>query len=368
MDPQCPYEAQCGGCHWLAIPYEQQLEAKRGFVVDAFRRTAGLEVPDSIVHASAPTHYRNRVLLRGTLAADGTISVGFFARASHQQVPIGACRNVDPLINKLIAYLRSSQLPSLASEQKFRLEVQVLPALVSLNQPHLLSILHPIQNKSPLGPLLQALKDYPDMAWGGYQDEVLKAPPFLFEEDVGLRFYTAPGLFQQVNVPLNQKVRRILRDFAGENAVHSVLDLFCGSGNLSLALADGKRKVLGVEQVHGAIAMAKHNVRENKRNARYISVPADRFLGEQLALKTLFDLVIVDPPRRGMKEGLEALLNLQPAYIAYLSCDPMTLSRDLLRLKEKYEIRTLHVLDFFPNTYHVETLAILHRRDDTSAA
>lgn len=356
----CKFDSECGGCQWQSVPYEQQLVFKEAFLRDALYRTGKITLEKEIhIHHANSEYYRNRALFRGTIDDKGCIRIGFMERASHTQVPIDHCRNVDPLINRFISELM--QLKTKTKAQKFRMEVQVLPAAQAQGEPPLVIVLHALHGVDALRSLQKSLVNISSVRWVGFATELTKAPVVLWERDLDLDFYTCPGNFQQVHLTLNHKVRRLIKTFAEHNAVHSVLDLFCGSGNLSLGLAQG-RKILGVEQVSSAIRVAKMNVSANHiHSASYVCAPAQRFLQEQAREAKSYDLLIADPPRAGMKECIPLLVELGPRFIAYMSCDPVTLARDLKELLGSYEILDTHLLDFFPNTYHLESLVFLKR-------
>jgi len=353
----CPYDEKCGGCQWLSIPYETQIQFKLEFLLDALKRTGKIPLENKPhVHTSSSRYYRNRVLLRGTIHEGGRIHVGFMERSSHKQVAIAHCLNVDPLINTFIEDI--SKFHTACKAQKFRIEVQVLPA-----SQRLLLVLHSLHGVDSLGALKKELSQNKYVQWVGLSSELVKAPFFLFEKDLDCEFFTSPGAFQQVNVPLNHEVRRLIYDFIKEKNIKSVLDLFCGSGNLSLALAKPGSSVLGVEQSNTSIRIANHNVVQNKiQNARYECAPAHSFLKGLVQSKASFDLLIVDPPRKGMKECIDSIKKLKVPYLIYMSCDPVTLARDLKELSDMYEIRETHIFDFFANTEHLESLVFLSLR------
>lgn len=358
----CPYDEKCGGCQWLTIPYDVQLQFKKEFLLDALKRTAKIMLDhDPQVHSSPSRYYRNRVTLRGTLHEDGHVHVGFMERSSHTQVAIRHCLNVDLLINTFIEQI--SSIKTSCKAQKFRIEVQVLPVSQKL-----ILVLHALHGISALNTFKKELSKYALVSWVGFAQELAKAPFFLFEQDCEREFFTSPGAFQQVNLPLNRKIRSLIREFVETHKCRSVLDLFCGSGNLSLALANGTRKILGVEQSSNAIRIAHHNVSQNAlQGIRYICAPSDRYLRELVQNKASFDLLIVDPPRKGMKECIAAIKALKPKYLIYMSCDPMTLARDLKDLGDMYKITQTHLFDFFANTEHLETLVFCERYPEGDA-
>lgn len=354
----CPFEKHCGGCQWISIDYSKQLEFKQRFLQDSLKRIAGLkEFPEIQVHQDKPRYYRNRAMFRGTIHEDGRIHVGFMERATHKQVPIDHCLNVHPQINSFIKFLYT--LKTKSRGQKFRLEVQVLP----LSEKPLILVLHSLHGVGSLKDLHRELGSHPQVQHISFAQELSKNPIFLFEEKGPLKFHTSPGAFQQVNLPLNQKARCLIEAFVSTHKISSILDLFCGSGNLSLPLASPERSLKGVEQSPLAIKIAKKNIEVNKiKNADYSCAPAHQFLKNLVNQKSRFDLIITDPPRKGMKECLDSIMRLKADFLIYMSCDPTTLARDLKVLGSEYRIVNIHLLDFFPNTYHLESLVFMERK------
>lgn len=360
----CSFAEKCGGCQWLGMAYEQQVSTKQNFVLDAFKRIARITLPiDAKIenHPSKPTHYRNRALLRGQIHGNGKLTVGFLERSTHNQVAITSCLNLDPLINTFIDEL--SKLKLTCTPQKLRLEVQVLPAHQEQAKAPLLVMIEPLHGPQALTELKKTLALNPLVAWVGFYHEIKDAAYFEFENDLGIKFYTAPSVFQQVNLAMNHKVRRLIHSYISSKKIASLLDLFCGAGNLSLALADSQRKILGVEQTKLSIELACHAVKANKLAlAEYICMPAEKFLKKAVHDQSHFDLIIADPPRKGMKDCMNSIKQLNASYIIYMSCDPMTLARDIKELSDTYTIEQVHTFDFFPNTYHVESLIFLRKQ------
>jgi 23S rRNA (uracil1939-C5)-methyltransferase len=353
----------CGGCQWLEAPYDLQLQWKEGFVLDAIRRIGKIQLscPVSMTGSDHPNYYRNRVTLRGTIDSSGKVAVGYFMEESRTQVHVESCWVASAAINGVISRFQTHVTK--APCQKFRLELQDLPASASHKKPSILATVIPVEKHGPmLSTLVEEIRSFPEIAWAGLVSDQSGAPYSVFEVD-GPAFFTAPGRFQQINTHLNHLLRRHVEAIVVATHSQSIFDLFCGSGNLSLRLADGQRKIWGVEFDRGAIKVAKHNVRHNAlNNINFEADDATKWLEQKASEGIRPDLVITDPPRRGMKELVPALGRLAPAHIIYVSCDPNTLARDLKDLARDYEIRSVRMFDFFPNTFHVETAVHLARR------
>ncbi len=359
--PRCAYARDCGGCQWMGIPYETQLEWKKSFVTSGLRRIGklGVEVPVSILGSPALYEYRNRVLLRFHWTPEEGARVGYFRRHTRELVPISRCEIAAAPLNAIIARLAALTLPGTPA-LKARIELQETgkgPA----------AIVYPAEGlDASQEALAAALRAMPGMAWAGTVYKLSEAPLFALDAQLGVAFASRPGQFQQINTAHNRTLRGLIKERVEALAPQRVLDVFCGSGNLSLPLADGTRYVEGVELNKNAIDVALHNAAVNGiKNVRYLAGDAERHLWKCDRAGERFDLILLDPPRQGLFKGMVPLRNLGADTIIYVSCDPVTLARDLgyLTRKDAYLLTEVIALDFFPNSFHVETVAILRRND-----
>ena len=359
----CVYSSQCGGCQWIDIKDSDQLKAKQSFIEESFSRIGSLKEKMSVQVTPSPKsfQYRNRILLRGTLEKE-KIGVGFFKYESHEQIHVAECKIAHPAHNKLIDFLSKRSLAE-TKKKKFRLEAQVLPASFEKKEPCLLITLFPGEKNQNLEKIFSLLEKFEDTAYIKYSYEKTSSEPVLFETHDKTSYYTLPGIFQQVNTEANQKLRSRVKEIVQKIGAQSILDLYCGSGNLSLQLAHEERKILGIELSKESIRAAKENVKKNELpNAHYRAENAPKFLKKLAERKERFDLIILDPPRKGAKEDIPSLLSLKPQYILYVSCDPTTAARDFKTLSSQYDLISLEGFDFFPQTYHIETVFLLKRK------
>ena len=235
-------------------------------------------------------------------------------------------------------------------------------------------VLYPTEGeKQDLAKLKDYLNRLPGVLWVGSVFDLEDAPIFAFEETSNIPsfpeererivFSTSPGMFQQVNINLNGKLRQLVTQYVKSKNPSKILDLFCGSGNLSLMLSDQNRYIEGIETNRSSIKCAQFNVAINNiQNSQYFRGDTEAHLWKCAKKGESFDLVLTDPPREGMYKGIIPLLKIFPKNIVYVSCDPATLARDLGSLCNKgYKIEKIEAFDFFPNTYHVETAVFLER-------
>ena len=365
----CSYADKCGGCNWSDVNQDHQLILKQTFIKDAFSHIAKLDMdrhPIVIYPAPKKTHYRNRINLRGRILKDGSIIIGFFKKNSQELVRIESCQISHHALNQVISKLNTIKLGIQSEIIPFRLELQVLYFNKKQNSPHIFAVFHSIQNTTKLDALIDKLKQLPHILWAGYDYKKSEAPIGILEKDTQLTYHTSPGVFQQVNTPHNQNLRRYINRWIEKIDPINILDLYCGSGNISLMLANGKRSILGVEINKESIRLAKLNVTFNHlKRIDYLASSVTKYLVSSSRKNLSFDCIILDPPRKGAKDDLASIINLSPKHIIYISCDPTTCARDLLILKADYSIIDIAGFDFFPDTYHIETVVILKKKYNT---
>ena len=417
---RCQFAGSCGGCSWISVPYDTQLEWKAQLVEDALVRIGRLKLPNPVTIEAAPENlgYRNRIQLRMRIASDGSAELGYFKRQSRSFVAIDQCAIAAWSINHLIDWIKKQNwAPS--AEERLRLEI----CQVALSRPstctkvdrdvsetsetdQLCLVIRPGRKEQRglvdlakllrLGPKVSQViidgmqpssserrrRPHPrkrshfqskESDSGGTKTnqsvDVQRAGSLeLFDLDLGIAFYTYPGQFQQVNALQNRLLKRhILRLQKDIIKAGTILDLYCGNGNLSLPLLGPDITIEGIELDPRAIAAAQRSVAEiNLRSGRadYFAMPVDQYFNRHLNHNSAnFDLVILDPPRQGVGDLTGKLRRLGTPFIVYVSCDPATLARDLADLCNDglYSVREISSFDFFPQTWHVETVALLEK-------
>ena len=376
IQPACQYFARCGGCHYQHTSYEHQLAIKQAILRETLRRVAKLELPGEIeVHPSPPWNYRNRSRLQ--VRASPHFAVGYFKLASHDLLPVEECPISSPLINRGIAALwqsgRAGKVPAGVREVEFFASADDSTMLVDLRCTH---EARRAAIRSWIEDLRAALPEVVGAVAFRETEHNSDAAEKLFSD--GAQFLTyhtkcgdyrvSAGAFFQVNRHLTDELVKIVtQDQSGGLA----LDLYAGVGLFSTALG-GFKRVISVESSQTSAADLAYN---QPANGKAVQATAEQYLAragsfeesgqtrKDADLDSKPGFVVVDPPRSGLGERVaRSLAALGAARVTYVSCDPATLARDLvILLAAGYRVEHAHLVDLFPQTYHLESVIQLTR-------
>jgi 23S rRNA (uracil1939-C5)-methyltransferase len=356
---QCRFLASCGGCDWQQLSYAEQLSWKKSFITDSLRRIGKISaLPDFEVHGSPQLyHYRNRIQLKCKTGGSPELTVGYYENATNRLVPVTSCEIADPSINRFLQQLLACDFTPVAA-MNFSLEIKKVLSQTEDGGEVIVTIFKNEKKDTRLKKIISALAG---VAFCGYESEIDESAVFADEIYRGITLFTGPLMFNQVNSLQNANMKDHLVALMDAVNPSSILDLCCGNGNLSVHLAGQGRKVTGIELNPKTVRCAQLSVQKHQlTDTHYLSMSADAFLKKTRGEK--FDLVIVDPPRAGLHGEITFLAHQRPKHIAYVSCNPTTLARDLSVLADEgYQIDHLTGFDFFPHTYHVETVVTLVR-------
>lgn len=338
----CPYFGACGGCQWQHMAYETQLEYKRLIVRTQLERIAAL--PDVTVHPTLgmtdPWRYRNHVQF--SVSRGGKL--GFMAASSRKVVPIERCLLMHSLLEEVFDSL-DIELPDL---QRLLLRAgintgeQMIIFEMASDQPPELEVDLPVS-------CVLLLSDGTPVT--------LVGSPYIHESVAGRVYRLSAPSFFQVNTQQTEKLVSLVSTYLNPEPDSVVLDAYCGVGTFGLSLATKAKQVIGIESNAAAIADARANATDMD-NVVFVHGPVEETIP---TLDVTAPLVVIDPPRTGLdKKALSALVNLAPVRIVYVSCDPATLARDVKRLLGSgYHLREVQPTDMFPQTYHIECVAVL---------
>lgn len=304
----CPYYKDCGGCHLGEMKYEKTLQYKENIVRSELKKNKIEGFSYLGIVGGSPYHYRNKV----TLHSDGK-RLGFYKEASHELVPIKKCLLIDERINQILSTLPSKE-----------------------------DIMIRVSNQND------------EMLIGNTNQTIVST--------IGSKEYRISSQsFFQVNGEMTEKLYDYIYETVKSLNAKHVLDLYCGIGTIGIYIHDLVESVLGIEVVEKAIEDAKFNQRRNHvNNISFLCGDVKEYIDQ---LGNQYDLVIVDPPRSGLKQKvISELQKMDPKTIIYVSCNKTTLIRDIKLLEKKYKMESIKLFDMFPNTYHVECVCVLNRR------
>ena len=327
VEPPCPYYGDCTGCQWQHLDYREQLAAKRGKVVDALARVGGLSGVEVGEVAPSPRRFGYRNHARFTIRQGGAL--GFVHKETRRFVRVDRCLLMHDGVNDVLAGLQDRCAET--TQLSIRAGMETGSVLV---QPALL---------------------HPDIPFPTGQKT--------YEEAVaGRRFRVASPSFFQVNVEQAAQLAELTRGLLGLTPDDVLLDAYTGVGTFAVLLAPYVGKVIAVEESAAAMVDA----RENARGLDNVEMAVGKVEDVLPVLEHKPTAAILDPPRAGCHpRTLHSLMELGPDRVAYVSCDPETLARDLKLLCERaYSLESVSPLDMFPQTHHVECVALLRRRGD----
>jgi 23S rRNA (uracil1939-C5)-methyltransferase len=375
VQPRCPYFARCGGCHYQHASYEHQLEIKTDILRENLRRIAKLELKNEIeVHPSPPWNYRNRSRLQVRTQPD--FAAGYFKLGWHEVLPVEQCPISSPLINRGIAALwqisRAGTTPEGLREAEFFANADDTQLLVELSctpeapESSLKDWAEVLRTVLPEIVGIVAFREAKPGEKSASAAEQLFGTDNLTYQTQRLAYRVSAGSFFQTNRYLTDELVNIVTQGASGDLA---LDLYAGVGLFSTALACNFRHVVSVESSHRALPDLQCNLPPNgaavkATTEQYLSQHSDQGQAGRIASgKQKPDLVVVDPPRRGLGEPLAcSLADVAAARLIYVSCDPATLARDLVPvLAAGYRVDEAHVIDLFPQTYHLESIVKLVR-------
>ncbi|QEW07174.1 23S rRNA (uracil(1939)-C(5))-methyltransferase RlmD [Nitrincola iocasae] len=365
VPPACPHYNSCGGCDLQHLNPERAPEIKQQLVLDQLQRFA--DCTPVIVEApiiSAATSYRRSARIGiNQRQRDGALLTGFRRRQSAKLMDIDHCPVLDPRLDQLFSILHA-YLDDLSD---LRHLTEVLVSLGDTGGALRFRLTRPASEQ--LKERLIAIAAQLQLsAWTeDNQQQLTQLSPsselsFLANHQTRLHFL--PGDFLQVNASVNRAMITRAQEWLNPKADQVLLDMFCGLGNFSLPLAPHLKQVIGVEGSLTMVERARQNaVRNGINNAEFYC--AD--LSQPIKASTWFrqgqaDLILLDPPRSGAAELLPQLLQLKPAKLLYIACNPAALARDAAVLLEAgYCLQRFSVLDMFPNTSHIESMALFER-------
>lgn len=387
IEPVCSLK-RCGGCQLMHLSYDAQLRFKKQRVIDSMKRIGKLEnvVVHDTIGMKEPYRYRNKAQFPVGLK-NGKVVAGFYAPRSHEIIDTPSCMIQDEVSDRVMEIVREwayekdisiydessgkGLLRHVMVRKAFRTgEVMVVIIINGSDIPYkeaLIDLL--IDRIAGLKSVMLNINREATNVVLGRKSKVLYGSGTITDYIGALKFQISPLSFFQVNPVQTEVLYNKALDYAGLTGEETVIDAYCGTGTISLFLAQKAKKVYGVEVVEPAILDARKNARENNvDNVEFIVGKSEEIIPELYKNGVKADVIVVDPPRKGCDEELlRTIASMKPDRVVYVSCDPGTLARDLKYLGENgYKVMEIQPVDMFPVTAHVESIVLMTRCGEKS--
>lgn len=361
IKPKCPIAYKCGGCDYWHIDYNYQLQLKKNVLINTLKNYHVLD----IIADENPYYYRNKVQIP---VKDH--KMGFYRKYSNDVVVFDDCLIESKIANEIIKDLKDILVNNKVDKHFRHILIKhakktdevMIGFIVNTFDIDLDKIINYLTNKyKSIKSIILNLNDEDTNVILGKQEKLLYGRDYIYDVYDGIKVKISLKSFYQVNYDQMLKLYAKVREFAEVGDDDKVLDLYCGIGTISLYMSRFVKHVTGVEIVEAAINNAKDNAKLNNiNNVDFVLADANKNMDEYIKDK---DLVILDPPRKGIsKQLIESLINNNTKKIVYVSCNPATLNRDLDLLSEYYNISDIQPVDMFAWTTHLECITVLNRK------
>ncbi len=381
-DPNsCPIFKKCGACQFLDQPYEEHLKVKQKHVESLLKSHGKV---NTILGMKSPYHYRNKVQAVFTRDARGNIISGQYKEGTHQVIPIETCliedQKADEIIGTIRGMLKSFKIKTYDEDTGYGLlryvlvkrgftsnEIMVVLVIGSPIFPSKNNFVKALRAKHPeITTIVLNINDRTDSLVLGNRETVLYGKGYIEDTLCGNVFRISSRSFYQVNPVQTEALYKKAIDLAGFTGKETIVDAYCGIGTIGLVAAKHVKEVISVELNKDAYKDAIANAKRNEiKNVRFYNADASEFMTKLAAEDLAVDVVMMDPPRSGSTEQfIDAVASLAPKKVVYISCNPVTLERDICYFeKQGYEMKEAWPVDMFPWTQHVETCVLLSHKN-----
>ncbi|MDJ0600869.1 MAG: 23S rRNA (uracil(1939)-C(5))-methyltransferase RlmD [Crocosphaera sp.] len=383
--PSCIVADKCGGCQWQHIAIDYQLTAKENQVIQALKRIGGFDNPPVLPILSSPNSlgYRNKATYPLKRSTTGTVQAGYYQRNTHQIINLNQCPIQDPRLNPILAQVKQDiqgQGWSIYNEKTGKGKLRHLGLRIGKRTGEiLLTLVSSSKNLTNFQEQAEIwLNRYPELVgvsinYNPHQGNKIFGEEtfhqmgrlYLTETLAQLNFQLSSDTFFQVNTEAAEVLLNVLLEKLCLTGEESLIDAYCGVGTFTLPLATKVAQAVGIESNKNSIEQARNNAKINNiNNVKFYPGTVE----EILPFLNLFpDIVVLDPPRKGCDcSVIDTLQKIHPSLIIYISCQPSTLARDLEKLcqQERYTVEWIQPVDFFPQTAHVESMALIRHNID----
>ena len=384
VEPPCVYYYKCGGCQLQHLAYDAQLEMKRNQVVNLFHRRG--KYTDTVINETIgmknPWYYRNKSQIPVGKNKAGKAIMGFYRQRSHDIIDMDECIIQDSIQNRLMVMIKdllNQHKVSIYNEKSkegllrhviirvghVSREVMVVFVTNGKKFKQASAIIEKLVEAVPnIKSVIQNINESHSNVIMGRHSQTLYGKDEIIDDLDSVAFKISDQSFYQINSEQTVKLYNKALEYAQLNGNETVLDTYCGIGTIGLYMAEKAQHVYGVEVVPAAIKDAQQNAALNGYdNTTFVCGKAEDVIMQWKADGIQPDVVMVDPPRKGCDEQfLKTLLELNPKRIVYISCNPSTQQRDAGILTEQYQLKEITPVDMFPQTTHIETVALFERK------
>lgn len=338
ITPKCKYYELCGGCNLSHMTFNEENNFKIEKVKNIFRKFAGLDIDIKKINYKDEYYYRNKIVLRVK-----NNKLCLLEENSNNYTPIDNCLLVNKKINEVISKL----------EELLKDENEIDKIMIRYSN-YIDDVMIKVDGK------VKNISSFKDICSSLIINDKVISNEFLICSILDKKFYVSSDSFFQVNYDVVNMLYKKIIDVVKNNNSRRVLDLYCGVGSIGICVCDYVDEVFGVEVVEKAIESANKNKKLNKvSNISFKCGKVENVINND---NVEYDTIILDPPRSGVdKKAITVLNNSGSNIIIYVSCDPITLARDV-KLLDNYIVKEVEIFNMFPRTYHCESVCILERR------
>lgn len=380
MEKKCSVSKKCGGCQYQGVLYTEQLKKKQKMEETLLKKFCKVE---KIIGMKDPYYYRNKVHRTFGRDRKGNVISGTYQEGTHKIVPVEECliedQKCQEIIHTIRGLLKSFKIKTYDEDTGYGLlrhvmvrrgfktgEIMVVLVLGSPIMPSKNNFVKALRKVHPeISTVVINVNDKRTSMILGDRESVIYGKGFIRDELCGCSFRISPKSFYQVNPVQTEILYQTAIDFAKLTGKEEVIDAYCGIGTIGMVAAKHAKKVLGVELNADAVRDARMNAKENKMtNIEFRQGDAGEFMAAMAEKGQKMDVVFMDPPRAGSDEKfLSSVVKLGPKKVVYISCNPVTLERDLkYMVKHKYEVKKIQPVEMFPFTEHLENVCLLEKQ------
>ena len=373
----CPLHKYCGGCSLQGVSYSKQLQLKQERINNLLGKFHSV---NNIIGMSNPCNYRNKVQVSFGYDENHRVICGNYVTSTHTIVQVDDCMICDSKANEIICSIKkliNKYKISVFDEYAYKgcirhvlirstnsNEYMVVLVTGSININRKENFIKDLIKYNPcITTIVQNINNRHTSMILGSKNITLYGKGYVIDKLCGLNFRISPNSFYQVNKYQTEVLYNTAISSLKLNKKDRVIDAYCGTGTIGLVASKYCDNVLGIELNKDAVRDAVTNMKMNRiSNVSFICEDASKYMNFLAKEKYKVDALIMDPPRSGCdSKFIDAIFKLNPNKIVYVSCNPDTLKRDLLKITKKYTIKSIQPVDMFPFTDHVETVVLMSR-------